>query len=243
MADGIVTTGTAIRETMIRDNRINPGRIVSIATGVELERFTMDCDALSFRRELGIGEHSKIVTMVAVLRSMKRHDILIEAGRLLKASFPDVTFLVVGEGPMRGSIEKLIQESGLGDNFILTGYREDIPRILAATDLLDLTSSKFEGVPQSISQAMAMGKAVVAAPVGSIPELVLHEKTGLLVENGNPHSFADAIFSLLSNNSLREEMGRRGREHVLKEYTADVMIEKTIAFYNHLYAITHKLKR
>lgn len=237
MADGIVTTGETIRDTMIADNGIAPDKIVSIATGVSLERFDAGrVSAPQLKAELGIPEGAPVVTMVAVLRSMKRHDLLVSAAALLRPEFPEARFLVVGDGPGREWIEGLVRDAGLQDRAILTGYRNDIPEILAISDVVVLTSDRNEGVPQSISQAMAMGRPVVAAPVGSTGELIIHGKTGLLAETGNARSFAAAIATLLDDAALRDELGRGARSHIAGDYTDDKMAQKTISFYELLAA-------
>jgi len=237
MVDGIVTTGEALRDTIIADNGFSPEKIVSIPTGVSLERFSNDCSAASrLKSSLGIPEGAPVVCMVAVLRGMKRHDLLIAAAAELRGDYPEARYLVVGDGPGREGVEELVRETGMEDRFILTGYRNDIPEILACSDLFVLTSDRFEGVPQSITQAMAMGRPVVAAPVGSIPELVLDGVTGLLAETGDAASFARAMRRLLGDGALRAAMGQAGRAHVLAGYTDDIMAQKTLDFYQLLLA-------
>jgi glycosyltransferase involved in cell wall biosynthesis len=232
MADGIVTTGEAIRNTLIADNGMAPERIVSIATGVSMERFDAGrTGSPQLKKDLGIPEGAPVVTMVAVLRGMKRHDLLVAAAALLRGEFPETRYLVVGDGPGRESIEGMVREAGLEDRVIMTGYRNDVPEILAISDLVVLTSDRFEGVPQSISQAMAMARPVVAAPVGSTAELVLDGATGLLAQTGDAASFARAIARLLTDAPLRSALGQAARAHVLQGYTDDIMAQKTENFY------------
>ncbi|HBG05013.1 MAG: hypothetical protein A2075_19835 [Geobacteraceae bacterium GWC2_58_44] len=235
MPDGIVTTGEAIRDTMIADNGIAPDKIVSIATGVSLDRFDpgRSC-APQLKRELGIPEGAPVVTMVAVLRGMKRHDLLIAAASQLRAQFPEARYLVVGDGPGREWLTGLVREAALEDRVIMAGYRNDIPELLAISDVFVLTSDRNEGVPQSISQAMAMGRPVVASPVGSIPELILDGRTGLLAQAGDAASFARAIGRLLEEQPLRAALGKAARSHVLAGYTDDIMTRKTLNFYRFL---------
>jgi glycosyltransferase involved in cell wall biosynthesis len=238
LPDGIITTGIAIKDTMIATNRIPPGKIISIATGVSLDRFDREqVDGSRLKQQLGLPDDCLVVTMVAVLRSMKRHDLLVKAAGLLRERFPTVRYLLVGEGPGRAGIEKLIEEEGLADRIILTGYRGDIPEILSLSDLVVLTSDRFEGVPQSLSQAMAMARPVVASPVGGIGELVLDGVTGLHAETGSAESYADAIGTLLADAGLRKKLGEAAHEHVIKNYTDTVMINSTVSFYEKLLEI------
>jgi glycosyltransferase involved in cell wall biosynthesis len=235
MADGIITTGEAIRHELITRNRLPAERILSIATGVSIRRFDPQAiDASEVRRELGLPHDAQVVTMVAVLRSMKRHDLFVEAARLLSARFPAARFLIVGEGPGLEWVEGLVRDAGLQGRIPMTGYRQDIERILAASDVVALTSDRFEGVPQSLSQAMAMGLPVVAAPVGSIAELVRDGETGLMATCGDAASFADAIGRLLDDPALRRRIGEAASRHILESYTDDIMIDRTIVFYDQL---------
>jgi glycosyltransferase involved in cell wall biosynthesis len=233
MADGIITTGEAVRNAMIQDNGIASDRIVSIPTGVSLERFQPGLSAGHLRQEFTIGADSPVITMVAILRSVKRHDVLVEAAKQLVPLFPKLVFLVVGDGPGREWVREKISAAGMADHFILTGHRDDIPEIMALSDVIVLTSDK-EGVPQSLTQAMAMEKAVIAAPVGGIPDLIIDDATGLFAEAGNGASFAAAIARVLADEELRERLGKAARQHVLKKYTDEIMATETIDFYDRL---------
>jgi glycosyltransferase involved in cell wall biosynthesis len=233
LADGIITTGEAVKNALINNNGYPAERIASIATGVPLDRFARTEDDGSLRKELAIDKNVRIVTIVAILRNVKRHDIFLDSVLVLKNRYKDLKFLIVGEGPMRQSIESKIIDNGLQNDVIMTGHREDIPRILAASDIIVLTSDK-EGVPQSLSQAMAMGKPVVASAVGGIPDLIDDGVTGLFAEPGNASSYADKISVLLENDELRSRIALEGQKHVLNNFTDTIMANKTIDFYRKL---------
>jgi glycosyltransferase involved in cell wall biosynthesis len=238
MADGIITTGESIRNDLITRNRLPAERILSIATGVSTRRFDPHAiDAVAVRNELRVPPGAPVITMVAVLRSMKRYDLFVEAARILHQRFPDARFLIVGEGPGREGIEKHIRDAALESCITMTGYRQDVEAVMALSDVVVLTSDRFEGVPQSLSQAMVMGKPVVAAPVGSIAELVLHEETGLMAVCGDASSFADEIGKLLEDPAMGRRLGEAARRHILNNYTDDIMIDRTIEFYDQLLAM------
>ena len=241
MADGIITTGEAVRDMMICSNGMDSGRILSIPTGVSLGRFDPSiADGARIRSEFGIPAGALVVSMVAVFRAMKRYDLLLQSALYLRRRFSGIRFLLVGEGPGRAGIEQVIRSSGLVDNCILTGHRDDVPDLLAASDIVVLTSD-LEGVPQSLSQAMAMARPVVAAAVGGIPELVINQRTGLIAEAGNADSFAQQIARLAADPALRSSLGNAAREHILANYTDDIMARKTEQFYRHL--LEHKHSR
>lgn len=233
--DGYITTGEMIRDHLV-GNGIPGDRVVSIPTGVDPERFSPSVDGSGIRNEFGVARDAFLVSMIGVLRSWKRHDVFLEALRLLRERGLRVRALVAGEGPQRERTAAAIRELGLSDAVTMTGYRQDVPEILAASDALVLSSDRFEGVPQAILQALVMGKPVVASPVGGIPEVVHPEETGLLCPTGNAAAYADALARIAGDPALGERLGKAGRELVLARYTLAAMCEKTEALYRRLAA-------
>lgn len=240
LADGFTATGEAVRTMLITHNRIPANRVISVPTGVSLERFTPGIDPLPVRRELGIDPATRVVTMVGRLRSGKRYDLFIDAAELVRNEFGDVKFLIVGDGVAgEGPIRQKIAEHDLSKVVLMTGFRADIPEIMASSDIVVLTSDS-EGVPQVLTQAMAMERPVVAAPVGGIPDLIENGVTGLFADAGNARSFADKIIMLLRDDLLSRRLGSAGRQHVLDNFTDDIMVEKTINFYQYLLNLKHR---
>jgi len=233
--DGYVTTGEMIRDHLVAVG-IDPDRVVSIPTGVDTDRFAPAVSGAAVRAEFGVSPTAPLVSVVGVLRSWKRHDVFLEAVRLLGERGVPVRALVVGEGPQAARIAGAIDAKDLGSAVRMTGFREDIPEILAASDVVVLPSDRFEGVPQVVLQAMAMERPVVASPIGGVPEVVLPEKTGLLCPPGDEAAFADAIARLLSDPALGKRLGAAGRDLVLSGYSVKTMCEKTEAFYGRLAA-------
>jgi len=235
MPDAIITTGESIRRMMMEENRLDGNKIFSIPTGVMLDRFHPGVSGRGIREELQIPEGTKVVTMVAVLRSWKRHGIFLEAARIALSVMPSVVFLIVGDGPGMNNIQRKIEDLELEKNVIMTGYREDIPEILSASDACALTSESAEGVPQAVLQYLAMKKPVVATNVGSISEVIRPEETGLLVEPNNAEAVADGILRLLQDEKLSKRLGENGRFRVEKNYNYDNMLDRTIELYTTIY--------
>ncbi len=231
--DGYITTGEMIREHLIGKG-IHADRVVSIPTGVDLGKFSAGVDGNRIREEFGIAPDTFLVSMIGVLRSWKRHDVYLESIRLLKDRRIPAYGLIVGDGPQREMIAADVVRGGLADRVTLTGYRDDVPEIVVASDVVLLTSDRFEGVPQAILQAMAMGRPVIASPVGGIPEVVRPEETGLLCPAGDVPAYAEALSRLAGDPDLRERLGRAGRELVLAGYTSTAMGDRTEAFYSRL---------
>jgi glycosyltransferase involved in cell wall biosynthesis len=233
--DGYVTTGKMIRDQLIGVG-IDPDRVVSIPTGVDVARFSPDVSGDAVREEFGLLPGEFLVVMIGVLRSWKRHDVFLEAVRRLGERKIPVRALVVGEGPQRERIAREIEAKKLTGAVRMTGFRRDVPAILAASDAVVLSSDRFEGVPQVILQAMAMGRAVVASPIGGIPEVVHHGTTGILCPAGDPAAYADAVGRLLADPGIRGRFGAAGRRLILERHSVIAMGDETERFYRYLAA-------
>src|SRR5207253_4254700 len=124
------------------------------------------------REELGLGPHDQVVGLVANVRGSKGHAVYLEAAREVLTTHPRARFLIVGDGVGFDDVRRRVREMGLEDAVIMTGFRRDIPEVMAALDVLVLPSIKSEATSQVIPQALAVGTPVAAAATGGIPEIV-----------------------------------------------------------------------
>ncbi len=234
-ADAIITTGEAIR-TLVRERAgVAADRVVSIPTGVSLERFAPHLPADRDRLPATWPAEVPVIGSVAVLRSWKGHLYLLEAVQhLLQAGLP-VRLLLVGEGPYRPVLEDKIAALDLAGQVWLAGYQEDVPAWLALMDIVVLASYANEGVPQSLLQAMAMAKPVVGTQCGGIPEIIQPEVNGLLVPPRDSRALAAALRRLLQNPALRERFGTAGRERVQARHSLAEMARAVEAVYDRLF--------
>ena len=162
------------------------------------------------REELGIGPTAPLVGTVANFRAEKAHGDLLRAAALVRRSVPDVRFLLVGQGPLEGQVRREAERLGLGDTVIFAGFREDVPRLAAALDVFAL-SSRHEGLSIALMEAMALGRPPVVTSVGGLPELVTHDRHGLLVPPGDPAALAAGIVTVLQDPALAERLGSAAR--------------------------------
>jgi glycosyltransferase involved in cell wall biosynthesis len=233
MADRVVTVGGSTREYMIREKGIPPARVVTIPTGVDLAVFDPGRVSGDLREELGIPPHAPVFGTVSVFRRLKGHQYLLEAaGEILRAA-PEAKILLAGEGPQERNIRNKIEELGIGKSVFLSGFREDIPRVLNTMDVFVFPSLQ-EALGTAILEALAMRKAVVASRVGGIPEIIEDGNTGFLVDPESPAAIAERVIPLLKNPGLRRKLGDQGRRFVEIHYDNRLMVGRLEALYRDL---------
>lgn len=229
----IITCGEAIRKRMIEVNRFPLEKIVSIPTGVDVERFNPDRVKENIREELGIDQDAPLVGNISIIRTEKGYPYFLEAAQEILKVKPETSFLIVGHEPKGNTLTQEVRKRGLEDKVIMPGLREDIPQVLATLDVFVLSSLR-EGVPQGVTQALAMEKPVVATDVGGVPELIKHNQTGLLVSPANSETLAKAILELLEDREKAKRLGENGRRLVEEKFSQETMIERIEDLYREL---------
>jgi glycosyltransferase involved in cell wall biosynthesis len=184
-------------------------------------------------RELGIPADVPVVGNVAALTGHKDQATLLAAAARVVARLPEVRFLIVGEGELRGRLEALSRELGLERRCVFAGFRADLDRLIPAFTVFCL-SSHMEGLGTSLLDAMAFGVPVVATAAGGIPEVVTDGLTGRLVPARDPDALAAALVEVLADPARRAAWGRAGRQRFEERFTADRMVETTLATYAEL---------
>ena len=232
LADRIITSGESVRAIVIAAG-IAPERVVSISAGVDVERFHAGVSGRSVREELGLGR-APVVGLVANVRGSKGHNVFLEAARGVITRAPHARFLIVGDGVGFDEVSRRVREMGLEPRVRLTGFRRDIPEVMAALDVLVLPSIRSEAIPQVIPQALAVGTPVVASTVGGSPELIRDGETGRLVPPGDPKALADAILALLADPEHARATARAGQAMIRDRYSIDATMARTTGVYREL---------
>jgi len=232
LADRIITSGESVRSIVIAAG-IAPERVVTISAGVDADRFHSGVSGKAVRGELGLGA-APVVGLVANVRGSKGHNVFLEAARTVLASAPGARFLIVGDGVGFDEVSQRVRDMGLDASVRLTGFRRDIPQIMAALDVLVLPSVRSEAIPQVIPQALAVGTPVVASTVGGSPELIRDGENGRLVPPGDARALAEAILALLREPERARAMARAGQAMVRARYTIDATMARTTAVYREL---------
>ena len=237
----VVTTGEALRLQLINVNRMRPEKLLSIATGVDLSRFNPNAYSRDkIRREFSVPDDAPLVGMIAMMRPMKGHVVLMAALPAIVAAVPHVRFLIVGdvldENPMPKMLRAEVARLGFSDRVFFAGLRQDIPDVLGALDLKVLPSVSDEGVPQSLTQAMAMGVPVVSTTVGAIGEVVEEGVTGRQVAPHDVAGFAAAVIAQLTDRVTAQRLALAGQDRVRRFYSVESMTRRTEALYERLRA-------
>jgi glycosyltransferase involved in cell wall biosynthesis len=208
-------------------------RVTVIPNGIDLSRFAEPHKAprASDPRTSGPSDPRtsgpsapRTITSVANLRPEKGHDVLLAAAAQVCREHPNVRFQLAGDGPMRPQLEQQARDLGIGPNVAFLGHREDVPELLAHSDLFVLPS-RTEAFPNGLVEAMAAGLPCIASSVGGILELLQHDTNGLLVPVGDAASMAAAISALLRDPVRADSLGVAARQTIESRYSFDRMIE------------------
>jgi glycosyltransferase involved in cell wall biosynthesis len=211
-------------------------KIEVIYSGTDLGRFHPGVDGRRIRAELGLGPEHTLVTQVGV-RSWRGNDDVLESMTRVCHALPHARLLFVGAPPARVvSMRDRAFRRGIGESVHVLGHREDIPEILAASDLVVDASYAGLGLTGSLREALAVETPVIGTNLEGHPELILEGETGSLVPPRNPDALAQAILRMLENPTRAKTMARAGRKRVEAHFSMIQKIQRTEALYERLWA-------
>jgi len=219
-ADRILGVSSALGDWLRESVGVPAERITVVPNGKDPRLYPPDIGRDEVRRELGVEASHRLVTLVGRLHRQKGQDLLIEAAPAVLDAVPGARFLLLGEGPWAGEVDRRLHAAGLEKRFLRAHHRDDVARVLAATDLVVLPS-RYEGFPNVVVEAMAARRPVVATRVPGTDEAVLDGETGLLVPPGDPQALAAALVRVLRDDALAQRLARAGRERFLDLYTLE----------------------
>jgi phosphatidylinositol alpha-1,6-mannosyltransferase len=209
-------------------------RFLKINPGVDTSHFRPDAgDPAEVRRRHGLGDRPVVVS-VARLVEWKGQDMVIRALPQVRASVPDAIYLVVGEGPHRPQLEKLVRESGLEGQVVFAGFvpERELPSYYRAADVLVMPSREFtaglpiEGFGIVYVEAAACGTPAIGGTGGGTEESIADGVTGFRVDPHDPEAIADAVMRVLEDRELAERLGRAGRERAVREFDWSIQAER-----------------
>jgi glycosyltransferase involved in cell wall biosynthesis len=228
-ATRFVAVSESNRTRMIELEGIPAEKVVVLPTAYIPHRVT---DPTDIRAELGLSPDAKIIGVAATLRVEKALEVMISALAEVVQQFPDAHLVIAGDGPQRGLLESQVASTGMTGHVHLLGERRDVTPILENVDVGAL-SSDWEGMPLFVLECMTTGTPVVATNVGGLPEVVEHDRTGLLVPPRDPGALAQAISALLANPERGRRLAAAAAER-MHGYTIDAVAERFADLYERL---------
>jgi glycosyltransferase involved in cell wall biosynthesis len=207
-------------------------RLAMIYSGVE-DQEPPAVDRRAIRAKLGFEPEAPLVLFAGRLAEQKRVGDLLKALDLLQHVQPDVGTLIAGDGPLRDHLEETARGYHLDGRVRFLGHREDVPRLLAAADLLVLPSA-YEGLPNVVLEAMQLAKPVVATAAPGTTEVVVDGQTGFVVPIGDVTGLTRSIRDLVRDPDLARRLGAAGRARAAAHFGADAMIARFAELYEQL---------
>ena len=252
LADVVIVNAQGIKDWLV-DDGYDASRIAVVRNGVNLSRFLdpAPSEPGAIRREFGIPAGAPLISLIARLCPSKGFDDLIEALPAILARHPDARVLMVGEQLVsrdgkfvpsteyRSTLETRARALGVGDRVIFAGYRSDVPTINAEVTVA-AHPSLTEGLSNSILESMASGLPIVTTPVGGTPELITHDRTGLLVPARSPRQLADAISALIEDRARAVRLGQAARAFARDAFSIATMVQATEHVYRDVLARKRK---
>lgn len=234
--DALVAISPQIERELLDTHRIGrPDQFRVVPLGFDLAPFAaIDDDARRGARvALNLPNEAPIVTSVGRLTSIKQPRLFLETARIVKTRWPNAVFLIAGDGELRAELEALTDALDLRDSVRFLGWQRDLPRIYAASDVFLLTS-RNEGTPVALIEAMAAGVPGVSTDVGGVRDVISESDLGIRAPSGEAGALADAVHTLLGRPDLRRHMGERARQSVLQRYSLDRLAGDIAALYREL---------
>lgn len=229
ITNAIISVNESDRRRLI-DWGIPSRKVTTIYNGIDLADFKEPVDVQALRQSLGLDASAPLVMQVGRLSAQKDPLAFVEGAAQVVLKYPRTQFALVGDGPLRNAVIARIGELGLGKSVRWLGWQPDAARLIGAADVVTLTS-KWEGAPYALLEAMAWSRPVVATAVNGCPEIVVDGATGFLVPPGDTSAWASRVSYLLTTTAHAEAMGQRGRKRVEEQFTLKHMIERLEKLY------------
>lgn len=204
--------------------------IQTVLNGVNTDSFKRDGEAGdALRNQLGIPADALVVGTIAVFRFQKRLVEWLEVAKRVTQEYPEIYFVVVGDGPLKNEVEQRRRELKLEQRVVLAGLQTDVKPWLSVMDVYMMTSV-FEGLPIALLEAMSMGCAVVTTDAGGIKEVIRNNQDGLMVKVDDWTSLSGLVLSLL-DEVKREQFAEAARNRVEEAFSLQVMVKELETIY------------
>jgi len=228
----IVSIADYITQYLVEKAKICRNKITLIRNGTDTYQYPAEINVLQKRLSLGMWEQDFVIGIVARLVAKKGHNVLFEAFKLAKSKIPNAKLLVVGDGDLMNELDIQCRKLDIRADVFFLGQRKDIPELLRVMNVCVLSShKKAEGLPVSLLEAMASRVPVIATDSGGTKEIVLHGRTGILIEPNDSFALAEALIQVYMNKESVANMVSEGAKRVNDIFNLENMVAK----YSQLY--------
>ncbi len=231
-----IAVSEPVQEFMISQRKIKPDKLETLIIGLPLAEFQIPKVDLvqQARQKLRILSDEQVIAVVGRLDTQKGQIYLLQAAVTILKELPKTRFLIVGDGPDMSMLKSFSQKEGIADRVIFTGFRENIPVLLAMADVAAIPSL-HEGGPLTLFEAMNLYKPVVGTPVGLMPEVIQEGETGFVVPCKNVDMLAQRLIQILLNPQLAQSMGEKAWQ-VCQNYDISKSVQRLDEIYRELVA-------
>ena len=240
ITDQLVSVGDDLRQIYLDSGVGKPEQYVTIRSGFDIDRFRLSDAELALRRrkirrELGISDSTWVIGSASRLEPRKGQFYFLQSAACLLKQYPDLVFLIAGDGPSAQELRTLARSLRISKQVFFLGHRTDIEDVMSAMDVFVL-SSLWEGLPQVLVQAAALGRPIVCFDSEGSKEVVHGGVNGFIVTRGDEKALTDSLSYLAANPLKAREMGHSGRRLIGEEYDKQVMVSRIDSLYYELLA-------
>ena len=242
--DIAIAVSRSTAEFVIRARKIPAEKVKVVYLGVPLDEFSRERSAAEVqaaRHELGVVPTDFAIGTVTRLHDSKGNSYLVDAARLVLQDRPGARFFVVGEGPLRQSLEEQARALNIGDRFTFAGFAKDVPRVVSAFDV-SVFPSLWEGTPLTVFEALAMGKPIVATDADGLLDVLTAEKDAIIVPRRNARALADGLIRMIDEPDTRQQLAAAAYE-TGKQYDIAAFVRKMERLYDLLHRVSRATKR
>jgi glycosyltransferase involved in cell wall biosynthesis len=241
LTDAVVANSEPAAANAIQAHRTDPAKLRIIRNGVEPIEPLQPPERARWRRAMGVDDDSLVIGCVGNYRSVKRHELLINAFAIIAPDHPDVRLVLVGEGETRAALEQQVARLGLQQRVRLHGSEADARPLYGAFDIV-AQASHSEGLPNAMLEAASAGRAIVATAAGGTVEVVTDGETGLLVPVDEVGSLAAALRRVVEDSDLRDRLGREASQRTRERFGMERFVREYGDLYEEL-ALAHGVER
>lgn len=209
LCDKIVCISPEEKRSALKQKICSENKLHTIVNGVDVEAYKSQTHDIITRKNLKIQEDAFVIGMVGRVSPQKAPDIFIHAAQIVKQSIPNAYFIIVGDGELKNEVQEYAAKNGLQDLLLITGWVENPLSYVEVFDVAMLLS-RWEGFGLVLPEYMMVGKPVIATKVDAIPDIIMDQENGMLVETENPQAAANAVLELYNNQELYCKLVKNG---------------------------------